>query len=78
MNGKYLTQKLKLGLHQVHTLFGKVIAVGLVKLTELLNSKVNLGEQSVVVAGLHQSLLELFQFLEKLLEHLLAVIATSL
>jgi hypothetical protein len=78
LNGKYLTQKLKLGLHQVHTLFGKVVAVGLVKLTELLNSKVDLGEQCVVVASLHQSLLELFQFLEKLLEHLLAVVATSL
>jgi hypothetical protein len=78
LNRKYLTQKLKLCLHQVHTLFGEVEAVRFVELTELLDCKVDLSEQSVVVAGFHQSLLELFQLLEKLLEHLLAVVAAGL
>jgi len=78
LNGKYLTKKLKLGLYQVHTLIRKVKAVLLIKLTELLDSEVNLREQRIIVAGLHESLLEFFYFLEKLLQHLLAVVAASL
>jgi len=78
LNCKYLAKKLKLCLYQVHALVRKVKAVLLIKLTKLLDGEVDLREKRIIVAGLHQSLLEFFYFLEKLLQHLLAVVAASL